>query len=348
MRTDSDIPMGNTTMKRICIVLLLLAGVLALPAEAQRKAGRNGAAFLEVGVGAREVALGSAVTSIGNDANQIFWNPAGVALASNQQFSTAFSYTEWIADLNYGAVALAYNLGNSGTVGIGVQYFGISDIAANRQNGYTDPILQDLVTDNETSATYDFLDLAVSASYSRYFFDRLTLGATFKIVNESIDSESASAVAFDFGSIYRITPEWQIAARLNNLGTSMTYYNQDNPLPLSFSIGTSFYALNTEQARLMLALDTTKPQDSQQLVYGGAEVSFYDLFFVRGGYKFNYSGNEDDGTSERDPIDTSIEGFSLGGGIQYAVSGYALAVDYAYTQMDLLNNVHRFTLRLGR
>ena len=43
----------------------------------------------------------------------------------------------------------------------------------------------------------------------------------------------------------------------------------------------------------MLALDAIKPQDSQQLLFGGAEASFYDLLFLRGGYKFNYSGVED-------------------------------------------------------
>ncbi len=336
-------------MTRICFVLLLLASLTALPAEAQRKAGRNGAAFLEIGVGAREVGLGSAVSSLANDANQVFWNPAGTALAGDQQFSVALSYNKWIADLDYSAAAFGYNLGNAGTVTLGVQVFGISDIPANRQNGYTDPILQGLVTDNETSETFNYTDLALSLSYARYFFDRLTLGATFKIVSETIDGEGASALAFDFGSVYRVgTAGWQIAARLNNLGTAMTFFNQDNPLPLTFSIGTSFYPVNTEQIRVMLAVDTIKPQDSQQQIFGGAEVSFFDLLFLRGGYKFNYSGAEDDGTSERDAIKTSIEGISLGGGIQYEVSGYAIAIDYAFTEMDLLDSVHRVTLRIGR
>lgn len=335
-------------MKNILLLVLLLA-MTATTGYAQRKAGRNGAAFLEIGVGAREVGLGSAVTSLSNDANQIFWNPAGTALTGDQKVSAAFSYGSWIADLNYTAAAVGYNLNQYGTISVGVQVFGVSDIQANRQNGFEDPVLQDLVTDDETSSTYNYNYLALNVSFARYFFDRLTLGTTFKVINSTIDGVSAGAVAFDFGSVYRVGPAgWQIAARLNNLGTEMTFFNQDNPLPLTFAIGTSFYPVNTEQARLMLTVDTTKPIDSQQLIYGGGEVSFYDLLFIRGGYKFNYSGIGDGGTSERDAINDTIEGFSLGGGIQYAVSGYAIAVDYAYTQMDLLDNVHRFTLRLGR
>lgn len=333
--------------KKLFLILPILLALLATDALAQRKAGRTGAAFLEIGVGAREVALGSAAGTIGNSANQIFWNPAGTALADNQRASAAFSYNDWIADLAYTAAAVGYNIGGAGTISLGVQVFGVSDIPANRENGYTDPILQDLVTDTETSSTFDYQDLAVSASFARYFFDRLTLGTTVKVINESIDGVSGTAVAFDFGSVYNIgVAGWKISARLNNLGSPMKFYNQSNPLPLTFSIGTSIYPVNTEHTRLMLAADAAKPLDADQLLIGGAELSFYDLLFLRAGYKFNYSGIEDGGTAERDPVKTSIEGVSLGGGLQYVISGYAVAVDYAFTQMELLNDAHRFTLRL--
>lgn len=332
-----------------CLALLLLVALVAMPAQAQRKAGRSGAAFLEIGVGAREVALGSAVSSLSQDANNIFWNPAGTALTGDRQFSASFSFTNWIAGLDYGAAAFGYNLGNAGTLSLGVQFGGVSDIAANRQNGYADPILQDLVTDTETGATYDFQDVALSVSYARYVIDRLSLGATFKVVNETIDGVSANAVAFDFGSVYSVgLSGWQIAARLSNLGSDMTFYNQENPLPLTFSIGTSIYPVNTENTRLMLAFDTIKPLDSQQLLYGGAELSFYDLLFLRGGYKFNYSGVDDGGAIGRDAVNDTIEGASIGAGIQYAMGGYAVAIDYAYTQMDLLDGVSRLTLRINR
>ena len=329
-------------------LVLLVGGLLALPAQAQRNAGRNSAAFLEVGVGAREIAMGSAVSSISNDANQIFWNPAGTALRADQTASASFSYGSWIGDINYTAAAAGYNMGSLGTLTAGVQSFGVSGIPANRQNGYSDPVLQGQVTDTETSATYDYQDLAVSVAYSRTFMDRLALGATAKYISESIDGVSASAVGFDFGSVYDLGMNgWRISARLNNLGTNMSFYNQDNPLPLNFTIGTSIYPLNTEQARVMVALDAVKPQDSPQLLFGGAEVSFYDLLFLRGGYKFNYSGTDDTGTAERDAINTTIENYSLGGGIQYVISDNPVAIDYAFTSMDLFDSVHRVSLRVG-
>lgn len=334
-----------TSYVQIAFGVLVILGMLVETAQAQRKAGRNGAVFLEIGVGAREASLGSAVTATSGDANQIFWNPAGTALAEDQTASVSLSYNDWIAGLQYTSAALGYNLGSAGTVTIGVQAFGISDIEANRENGYEDPILQDLVTDTNTSPTFDYLDLALSGSYARSF-GPISLGGTFKYIRETIDGVGASAVAFDFGSTYRVgVYGWQIAARVNNLGTDIQFYNQENPLPLNFSIGTSIYPVNTERTRLMLAVDAVKPQDAQQLVYGGAELSFYDLLFLRGGYKFNYSGGaEDSGTVSREPIETSIERFSLGAGVQYVLSGTAVSVDYAFTSMDLLDGAHRFTL----
>jgi hypothetical protein len=338
----------NKVMRKAILATALLALVSVTQVEAQRKAGRNGGAFLEIGIGAREVALGSAVTSLANDANQAFWNPAGTALMT-QKWSAAFSYNSWIADLSGASLAAGFKTGQ-GTITISAQALGVSDIPANRQNGYDDPILQGLVTDTETSATYDFTDVAVGLTYSKYFFDRLALGATFKLVNEAIDDQSASTIAFDFGSVYHVgVAGWNIGARINNLGGQLRYYNVDNPLPLVFSIGTTIHPVNQENVRLMLAVDATKAMDSEQALFGGAELAIFDLLFVRAGWKGNYSGSSDGGTSARPSIDTTVEGFTGGAGLQFAPSadGLRIAADYAYTAMDLFDAVHRITLKIG-
>jgi hypothetical protein len=328
---------------------LLIAGLLACPptAEAQRKAGRNGAVFLEIAPDARSAAIGSAATSMTGAARMIFVNPAGTALPEERTASVSLSYADWLAGLEYSTLAVGYNT-RAGTVTFGVQAFGITDVEANRENGFDNPALQELVTDTETSDTFNYLDLALSGSFARTFNDRISIGATFKYIRESIDGVSASAVAFDFGSTYAVGVRgWQIAARINNLGTELQFYNQANPLPLTFSIGSSIYPVNTERTRLMLSVDAVKPQDSQQLLFSGGELSFYDLLFLRGGYKFNYSGDQDGGTSARAPIETTIENFTLGAGLQYVLEGVDLQIDYAYSDVDLLDGTHRVSLGLG-
>jgi hypothetical protein len=41
----------------------------------------TGFTFMRIGVGARPVGMGGAYTAVADDANALFWNPAGLALA---------------------------------------------------------------------------------------------------------------------------------------------------------------------------------------------------------------------------------------------------------------------------
>ena len=67
----------------------------------------------------------------------------------------------------------------------------------------------------------------------------------------------------------------------------------------------------------------------------------------RGEYKIGYSGAQDDGTSTRAAMKQSIEGLSIGGGVRVEISGYVVHVDYALTQRDILDAVHRIKLSVG-
>jgi hypothetical protein len=341
-------------MKRIHSIPLIAVLLLALCAtfvDAQtRKSGINSAAFLKVGVGARQAALGSAVTSMNEDATNMFWNPAGVAL-KDQSAQAAFTYNNWIGGLSQEAVAASYNWTDVGTIGIGFQSFGISGITADRDNGYLDPLLQSQVTDMNTTSTYDYQDLLLQATYSRYITDYLTLGVSVKYIHEKIDDVGAGTVGFDLGSVYNIgVLGWSIGARINNLGGDMKFYDYASPIPLTFSIGTSLAPVDQGITRWMLALDIVKPQDGQQYYYAGTELGFNKTFFLRAGWKFNYSwfglsgSGIDDGTSLRAPVQTSLERGSFGAGVRVPFDTYVINVDYAYTVFSALQDVHRFTI----
>jgi hypothetical protein len=71
------------------------------------------------------------------------------------------------------------------------------------------------------------------------------------------------------------------------------------------------------------------------------------LISVRGGWKFNYSGTDDGGTSSRSAINSTIEGLSLGAGVKTNVEGYDVGVDYSFTKMDLLSAAHRISVSVG-
>ena len=246
-------------------------------------------------------------------------------------------------------IGFARDMGDMGTLGIGVVTLGLSDIAADRDvvpqfvldAGTFDP------NDTETSDTYSYRDLALGATWARNITDRLNLGVTGKIVSQTIDGVSATAYAADFGALYRINPAYTIGARINNLGSDLTFYDIGAPLPLIFSIGAAAAILDDPDSGMKVTLlaDATKPQDAEQLVYAAAEVELFDMLSLRSGYKYNYQGVEDEKVNEVNgeviSAGRSEEGLTAGLGLELSMA----TVDYAFTSFGILDSVHQFSLQ---
>ncbi len=321
------------------IFMLLIASVVG--AGQLRKPGINGAAFLKIGVGARMVALGSAASTIYGDPNMVFWNPAGITVDEGKT-QIALNYNSWIIDLNHNAAAITHGFGNLGTIGIGVIYMGLSGLTADRDiapPGYTAPVPE---TATGQYDTYDYSDIAVTLAYSKQFTDKFRMGASAKYIRESIDGVSASAVAFDFGSIYQTDfHQLTFGARINNVGGDLVFYAIGSPLPLNFSIGASACLAESENSSITGFVDLTKPMDSPQLYFVGGEWKVLDLLAIRGGYKVGYSDALDDRTMYKQ----TDEGLSFGGGMNFNVNNYKLWIDYTFTNFNVFENTHRFSLR---
>lgn len=345
---------------RAGLALGVAFGVLAWAGGAEasvRKAGITGGAFLKIGVGARAVALGSATTTVPHDVNQMFWNPAGIALKQGRS-QVAYSYNQWIADLGHHAFAAARGFGELGTFGIGIVNLGLSDI--DNSSGLDRDQIPAFLDASYTGfrdrggGQYDYSDLAVQVSWARSVTDRLSLGATGKWIQQSIDDETATAFAVDFGAIYDVGfRNARLGARVNNLGSDLEFYNIGAPLPLVFSVGAAIDVFEQPEqgTKVTLLSDATKPQDGEQLLFSAAEVKVFDYLMLRGGYKFNYSGVEDEKVDEvtRATIDAprTEEGLTLGVGVNIPWSNYNATVDYAFTQFGILDSVHRISLLLN-
>ena len=177
---------------------------------------------------------------------------------------------------------------------------------------------------------------------------------TAKYIHEKIDDQNASAIAFDFGSVYNVgLLGWSIGARINNLGSDIKFYDYASPIPLTFSIGTSMVPIDVGKSQVLLAVDLVKPQDGQQYYYSGAEFNYDKTLFIRLGWKFNYSylgligDGIDGGTSQRSPVQTSLEKGSIGAGVRVPFEDYNISFDYAYTVFQAVGAVHRFTVQFS-
>lgn len=339
-------------MKRLCVLtsILLMVCLVFQVSEAQnRKAGINAAAFLKIGVGARQAGLGSAVTAVSGDVTNMYWNPAGITLAKDQMAQASFTYNQWFADLTQQAAAVSYNLEDIGTIGVGFMTFGLAGIQADRDVAPSTARPGDVVViDQASGSTYDYRDMVMQLTYARNITDQLSLGVSVKYISEKIDDQNASAIAFDFGSVYEIgVMDWKIGARLSNLGGDIKFYDFAAQIPLTFSIGTSIVPFKDDMNNVMLTVDGVKPQDGMQYYFVGGEYTFMNMVSLRGGYKFNYTGSDDGGSSFQPAINTTVEGFTAGAGFNVALGDYGLRLDYAYTKMDLLDAVHRVTLSVN-
>lgn len=338
------------------LIVVMLVAVTNGYTQTMRKTGLSGASILKVGIGAKAVAIGSAVTTETGDVNQLFWNPAGISLDRGKTEVT-FSYNNWLVDLNHNAFAVAHCFGNIGTFALGGLMSGVGDIEADRD------YVEGLDIDYSGGATFDYNSMFIALAYAKQFTDKLSLGATAKYYREEIDVESADAIAFDFGAIYKIGyRDLTIGARIQNLGADMKYYFVDFSLPLVFSFGASMSVIQSNFFSLKGFADATKPLDAEQLLLGGLQASLYKNIHFRAGYKFNYSGvrdeYEDRGSYQRvenvnrahwwNPEEhyRTDEGLSVGAGIQIPYNNYELVVDYAWSSFRLLDDVNRFSLTI--
>jgi hypothetical protein len=300
--------------------------------------GTSGAGFLKLGPDARAAGMGEAFLAVSEEASAVSYNPAG--LAALDALSLQFSQTFFLANINYQFIGYAQPLSavfqeplvsgerlpaktlppDWGVLGLGLLYLNAGSIPRIDNTG-------------AGGGSFTPQDLAFSASYARSLgaFD---LGATLKYLSLHID-DSATAVAGDLGLRYRTAWQdhpWVFAAAVKNVGQNVKFLNQQDPLPLSFSLGTSFRASDA----LLLAADGILPNDNNPYFAAGAELKqdFRQGFttFLRIGYQSLDSSSGLGG----------FAGFSAGAGVTFS----HVRIDYAWVPFGILGNTHRFGLSL--
>lgn len=330
-------------MKRIHYLTIILALLCAGSLFSQNpNLGTSGAQFLKIPIGAQATALGGAVISLTDDAQAIFWNPAGISHIKNH--SLHFSQMHWFEVFNVSAASYAYNAGQFGTLAIGILSFGMDRMEVTTE---TAP--------NGTGLYFDAQDIAIMVGYARNLTERFRVGITGKYISQRIWNETASGIAFDVGTQYQLPfKNLTIAMSMRNFGPDLKMSGPDlkvnydgdpqftnrlvptvleteeYPLPLLFEFGIAMDIFRSRFSSARLGVDAVHPNDNSERIHLGVEMGFYDMLFLRGGYKFNH----DD------------ELYNLGFGVQVALGSVKTRFDYAYSGFDILPNVHTFSLGL--
>lgn len=330
-------------MKKIFLLLIILVGFGNIFAQ-NPNLGTAGAQFLQLPVGARSEAMGGAIVGLADDASAIFWNPAGIVKVENVQ--AHFSYMNWFDLFDFNAASIVYNVGDFGTLGASMVLFTTGKMEITTEEN-----------PNGTGRYFDAGDIALGITYAKYLTDRFNVGLTVKDINQRIWNETATGIAFDVGTQYRLDfQNLTIAMSMTNFGADMNYdgpdldflrlkdnnyplsrlipsrlSTEDYPLPLHFQVGIGFDVFEYDFVKMRGGIDVSHPNDNKERAHFGTEFSFFDRFFVRAGYKYNYDDQK----------------FAFGAGANVPLGSTAVYFDYAYSVYDILPSVSRISVNLS-
>ncbi len=333
---------------------LLVFSAFAPCARAQQdKIAQTGMKFLSFSPSPRAAALGDAMTAMEGDAQNLFYNPAGMAWQRSYA-SAAMATTQWIADIEFYAGSLSFRPGGGRFGVFGFSFMSVDfgeleeTIRFDNDQGF-----MDVGTFNPTSWAFGF-------GYARPLSDRFSVGGHVKYAMENLAESiigydtggtgeyvradnSAGVYAFDFGVLYKTGfRSLNFAVNARNFSQEIAYEEESFQLPLTLSIGVSMDVMDLLNDSVMepgggrsgkthalrIALDASNPRDFSEQVKVGGEYSFLQTFSLRAGYVFP----------------TDVQGVTFGVGVQRLFGNGGLSADYSATTFDTFSAVHRISL----
>ena len=97
------------------VFLLFSFGIIF--SQTVTKTGTTAGQFLKIGIGARALAMGSAFSSVSNDATSLYWNPAGLSRLKKNEI--ILDHQDWVLDVDLDFVGASFQT-PFGTIGAAV------------------------------------------------------------------------------------------------------------------------------------------------------------------------------------------------------------------------------------
>lgn len=289
-----------------------------------RKTATAGFVFLEIPVNARTTGLGEAGITLSDlNSDGIFVNPA-ICGFTNKMHSVSFSYSPYFAEIKQYAASYSFN-SSIGVLSFGALMFDYGSMPK------TEKVAGQRVYD--ILGTFNSKSLAFALSYSRMLTDKFSFGISVKYVNEKIDIYSADNVVLDGGVLYYTgLGSLRIGAVIQNFGTDAKFINDPFKMPAVLKLGAAAEILGdfNSDYRITTILEALHPNDGDEKLNSGIEISWKNNFSIRGGYKFFY--------------DEETYSFGIGlNGEPYV----PISFDFSISNYGRLGNIFRLTLQAG-
>lgn len=318
----------------ISLVLFLTASngySQLIPDLGNQRAGTSSLQFLKIGVGARATGMGETFIAVSNDITALYWNPAG--LMQFTENGAHFSHNEWLVDLNHEFFGGVYRFGKSNALGVSV--ISLNTPAMQVTNEFQP---------NGTGEYFKYGDLGIGLTFARKMTEQFSFGVTVRYVEETLAQLKMRGFMFDLGTYYWTgLSNTRFAVTISNFGPQVKPSGtittstggtisefQQFPPPTMFRIGFAYDPIDNQKNKLTTSIQLNHPNDNAENLNLGAEYSYKDMLFIRGGYKFNVES----------------ENYSGGIGVKIPVSIAKTSLDYSIANFKDLGFTHRLSVNL--
>ena len=312
----------------------LAVALLAAPAAraADSKAGTSGANFLKIGQGsARAMSLGGAYVALAEGSDAMAWNPAGLAVT--QQRELAFSYLRYIQDVDSPLyIGYAHPMGRT-TWGANLSYISVSGFDVRDASGVPQP-------GNEVGVRDGLASIGLARSF---WYEKLFLGSSLRVVHEDIAGSVKDTVVGDVGVILKPNSTLSLGFALQNFGSGAGNVPRITRAGAGLRLGDF----------VTVGLELTKASDSGARLGVGGEFQLPEEYLDVGqlsfrlGYRNSDSlGQSDDETLKSLRLDRASN-LSFGFGMYTSQAfGYGVSLDYAFIPYGALGTVDQISVKM--
>ena len=319
--------MARVRIITAAVVLLLF---ISQSGECAKYAGE----FLRLGMGARAWAMGGTSVASTFDATSAYWNPANLAYVPRRDAMLMHAET-FGSLLNYDAAAVALPAERAGrAITFGIAFFRLGGGGIQR-TALANPSLPISDTNRVVRAgeSVGHSDWAGHVGAGTRLGDRVSVGASAKLIYRDIVDATALGFGFDAGAHYAPHRNWNAAVAVYDLTTTLLAYDngyKESVLPRAVA-GVAFHPAWERFALYVTAegvMEFEGRQSAAQFYQGavsvdirsGAEIVYRNTVALRGG------------VDAEDP--------TLGAGVKFR----NFALDGAWRSHDVLEDSYRFSL----
>jgi len=256
----------TTAIICISVLLIVLGGVST--ASAQDPVYGQPGDWLTSYQTARTAGMGGSFVANADGALGSLWNPAGLShLLQNQtQFETVSLFGE--SRMN----AFSFALPGQTFPSVGISFVTLNSGDFERTNELNDHL-----------GTFSAGNLGVYLTAAKRVSEKVSMGANFKMVRESLEDFNGGGVGLDLGLMADITREWKAGASILNIGgPKVTYREADESYPVNFRGG---LAWNGMKGRALVTAQVDAQKGPGAIFSTGAEFWVHRVLALRAGYR---------------------------------------------------------------